>query len=53
MEQRRLGANGPLVSALGFGCMGMSYHRSTALSAEANALIRHAVDLGVTLFDTA
>jgi aryl-alcohol dehydrogenase-like predicted oxidoreductase len=54
MEQRRLGANGPLVSALGLGCMGMSYHRSTALSAsEANALIRHAVDLGVTLFDTA
>jgi aryl-alcohol dehydrogenase-like predicted oxidoreductase len=54
MEQRRLGANGPLVSALGLGCMGMSYHRSTALStSEANALIRHAVDLGVTLFDTA
>ncbi len=54
MEQRRLGANGPHVSALGLGCMGMSYHRSTALSAsEANALIRHAVDLGVTLFDTA
>jgi aryl-alcohol dehydrogenase-like predicted oxidoreductase len=54
MEKRRLGAKGPLVSVLGLGCMGMSYHRGTALSAsEASALIRHAVDLGVTLFDTA
>jgi len=42
------------VSALGLGCMGMSYHRSGHPVKEMNiALIRKAVDLGVTFFDTA
>lgn len=42
------------VSALGFGCMGMSYHRSAHPDKQANiALLRKAVDYGVTFFDTA
>jgi aryl-alcohol dehydrogenase-like predicted oxidoreductase len=42
------------VSALGLGCMGMSYHRGPAPDSKAMiALIRKAVELGVTLFDTA
>ena len=46
---------GPLqVSALGLGCMGMSFSYATKLSTpEGVALIRAAVDRGVTLFDTA
>jgi aryl-alcohol dehydrogenase-like predicted oxidoreductase len=54
MEQRQLGASGLTVSALGLGCMGMSYHRGPAPDrGEMIALIRTAVDLGVTFFDTA
>lgn len=42
------------VSALGLGCMGMSYHRGRVPDRKvAIALIRKAVELGVTLFDTA
>ncbi len=42
------------VSALGLGCMGMSYHRSFVPDRSAMVrLIRNAVDSGVTLFDTA
>ena len=42
------------VSALGLGCMGMSYHRGPAPDRKVSiALIRKAVELGVTLFDTA
>ena len=49
-----LGTSGLEVSALGLGCMGLSYHRSATLTRdEAIALIRDAVDLGVTFFDTA
>jgi len=49
-----LGTSGLEVSALGLGCMGMSYHRSTTMDrGAAIALIRKAVDLGVTFFDTA
>jgi aryl-alcohol dehydrogenase-like predicted oxidoreductase len=52
--KRMLGLSGLEVSALGLGCMGLSYHRSANLDRdEAIALIREAVDLGVTLFDTA
>jgi len=54
LEKRTLGTSGLEVSALGLGCMGLSYHRSATLDrSEAIALIRAAVDLGVTLFDTA
>lgn len=49
-----LGTSGLEVSAIGLGCMGMSYHRSTTMDREAAiALVRKAVDLGVTFFDTA
>ena len=54
LEKRPLGTSGLEVSALGLGCMGLSYHRSATLTRdEAIALIRDAVDLGVTFFDTA
>ena len=52
--KRTLGSSRLAVSALGLGCMGLSYHRSATLDRnEAIALIREAVDLGVTFFDTA
>ncbi len=51
---RRLGNNGLEVSALGLGCMGMSYAYGTIPDKkEMVKLIRSAVDLGVTFFDTA
>lgn len=54
MQQRRLGATGPDVSAIGFGCMGLSHsYGPPTPRADAIALIRRAFDLGVTLFDTA
>ena len=54
LGKRVLGTGGLEVSALGLGCMGMSHHRSTKMSRdEAIALVRKAVDLGVTFFDTA
>lgn len=54
METRTLGRSGPEVSALGFGCMGISYAYGPAASREDGlAVIRAAVDLGVTMFDTA
>jgi len=54
LDRRTLGTGGLQVSALGLGCMGLSYHRSATLDRnEAIALIREAVDLGVTFFDTA
>ncbi len=54
MHKRELGKSGLEVSALGLGCMGMSYHRGLAPDKKAMiALIRKAVELGVTLFDTA
>src|ERR1700759_2294687 len=53
MDQRTLGSQGLTVSAEGLGCMGMSAFYGTADSAEAIAPIRPALDLGVTLLDTA
>lgn len=54
MEQRELGKSGLRVSALGLGCMGMSFGYGPAKDEqEMIALIRAAVDLGVTFFDTA
>jgi aryl-alcohol dehydrogenase-like predicted oxidoreductase len=53
MDQRALGAQGLTVSAEGLGCMGMSEFYGTADDAEAIATIRQALELGVTLLDTA
>jgi aryl-alcohol dehydrogenase-like predicted oxidoreductase len=53
LPTRRLGSTGPTVSALGLGCMGMSYAYGPVDDAESTQLLRRAVDLGVTLFDTA
>ena len=54
MQQRQLGQNGLTVSALGLGCMGLSFGYGPATDkAQAIALIRAAVDRSVTFFDTA
>ena len=54
MEQRRLGTGGFEVSALGLGCMGLSHAYGPPVpKAQGIALIRAAVERGVTLFDTA
>ncbi|HKK21110.1 MAG TPA: aldo/keto reductase [candidate division Zixibacteria bacterium] len=54
MQKRELGKSGLEVSALGLGCMGMSYaYGPVADKKEMIALIRSAVDKGVTFFDTA
>jgi aryl-alcohol dehydrogenase-like predicted oxidoreductase len=54
MQKRKLGKSGLEVSALGLGCMGMSFsYGPPADKKEMVALIRAAVDLGVTFFDTA
>jgi aryl-alcohol dehydrogenase-like predicted oxidoreductase len=52
VRERRLGAHGPRVSALGLGCMGMSDLYGPADEAECVATIRAALDAGVTLLDT-
>jgi len=54
VEKRILGASGLEVSALGLGCMGMSHGYGPAHDkTEMIDLLRTAVDLGVTFFDTA
>jgi aryl-alcohol dehydrogenase-like predicted oxidoreductase len=54
MEKRKLGNSGLEVSALGLGCMGMSWSYGAAKDkAEMISLIHAAVDRGVTFFDTA
>ena len=56
MKQRTLGSNGLAVSEIGLGCMSLTgaYGSTSAVPREdAIALIRRAVDLGVTFFDTA
>ena len=54
MQTRILGNNGLKVSALGLGCMGMSFSYGTVKDeGEMISLIHKAVDLGVTFFDTA
>jgi aryl-alcohol dehydrogenase-like predicted oxidoreductase len=55
MEKRVLGSGGMEVSALGFGCMGMSqsFGPNPGDRGQMMSLLRSAVDLGVTFFDTA
>jgi aryl-alcohol dehydrogenase-like predicted oxidoreductase len=54
MQKRKLGKNGPDVSALGLGCMGLSYGYGPATDKQAAIkLIRTAFEGGVTFFDTA
>jgi len=54
MIKRKLGQRGPDVSAIGFGCMGLNYHRGAAMErGDAIALLRAAHERGVTFFDTA
>ena len=54
MQKRKLGKSGLEVSAIGLGCMGMSFGYGTAMEKKDGiALIRAAVERGVTFFDTA
>jgi aryl-alcohol dehydrogenase-like predicted oxidoreductase len=53
MKQRRLGRKGPMISAIGLGCMGMSGGYGAGEDAESVATIHRALDLGVNFLDTA
>ncbi len=53
MRTRRLGRDGPEVSALGLGCMGMSGSYGTRDDGEARATLARAIELGITFLDTA
>ena len=54
MQTRKLGTNGLEVSAIGLGCMGLSFAQGPAVEKSVGIeLIRKAYELGVTLFDTA
>lgn len=51
--RRTLGSNGPQVSALGLGCMGMSDFYGPADDAQSLAVLNHALDIGINFLDTA
>ncbi len=57
MKTRKLGKNGPVVSEIGLGCMSLGiadvYSSSIQSDDDAVALIRRALDLGITMLDTA
>jgi len=52
MKTRKLGANGPEISAIGLGCMGMSMAYGTRDDAESTRTLHRALDLGVNHLDT-
>jgi aryl-alcohol dehydrogenase-like predicted oxidoreductase len=52
MSERQLGKNGPRVSAIGLGLMSMSHTYGKSDDAESVAVIRRALDLGITLLDS-
>ena len=54
MKTRKLGRNGPEVSAIGLGCMGMAaFYGQASDESQATAVIHRALDRGVTFLDTA
>jgi aryl-alcohol dehydrogenase-like predicted oxidoreductase len=53
MKHRQLGSNGPVVSAVGLGCMGMSEFYAGRDDEESIRTVHRALDLGVTFLDTA
>jgi aryl-alcohol dehydrogenase-like predicted oxidoreductase len=53
MEKRHLGKQGPAVSAIGLGCMGMSEFYGPGDEAESIATIHRALDVGINFLDTA
>src|SRR6266436_5804719 len=53
MRKVRLGSQGAVVSRMGLGCMGMSEFYGDRDDAESAATILRALDLGITLLDTA
>lgn len=53
LKQRQLGRNGPVISEIGLGCMGMSVFYTGFDDTESEKTLHRAAELGVTLFDTA
>jgi aryl-alcohol dehydrogenase-like predicted oxidoreductase len=53
MQTRQLGRNGPMVSAIGLGCMGMSDFYANRDEGEAMATLQRALDIGINFLDTA
>ncbi|MEO7886463.1 MAG: aldo/keto reductase, partial [Polaromonas sp.] len=52
IKTRTLGRNGPSISAIGLGCMGMSDFYGSRDDAESIATIHHALDRGLNFLDT-
>lgn len=53
VPKRKLGKNGPLVSAIGYGAMVLEGYYGSAAEDEAIATVQHALDVGTSLIDTA